>query len=302
MSWRVVHITRIDQLSLHLNSLKVKRGDDELKIPLSDIFSVVIEDLSCKITSRLIIELVNHNILVMFCGPKHLPEAQLMPMSGHHGQHKRIMRQLEWDEGKKGRLWKTIVSQKIFNQSRVLDRLNVEQDRINRLLMLASEVEDHDTKNTEAQAARLYFHSVFDDSYQRSDDSIVENAALNYGYAVVNAAVARTISAKGLLPSVGIHHKGERNPFNLASDFIEPFRPVVDAFVMSYPPEEYLTKSYRLQLINLLHCKVLINGKMQTVIRAIDIFIGSVIDYFDENWAAEKIHLPNTHKLQFHEL
>ncbi|WP_096186943.1 type II CRISPR-associated endonuclease Cas1 [Evansella halocellulosilytica] len=302
MSWRVVHVTNVDQMSLHLDSLKVKRGDDELKIPLSDIFSIIIEDLTCKLTGRLIVELSKHNILVLLCGQEHLPETQLLPVSGHFGQHKRMRQQLKWSEDKKGVLWKKIVSQKIFNQVKVMERQKIEQPRINRLLNLMSEVEDFDYTNCEAQAAKIYFNSFFDDHFYRSNTQIIENAALNYGYSIFHAAIARTIVAKGLIPGIGIFHRGERNPFNLASDIIEPFRPIVDAFVLERPPEEFLTKEYRLNLINLLHSRISIDGKLQTVIRAIDIFVGSIVDYFSAEKGDKKLKLPGTHKLVFHEL
>ena len=55
------------------------------------------------------------------------------------------------------------------------------------------------------------------------------NSLLNYGYAVVRAAVARALIAAGLLPVVGLHHANRSNPFCLADDLVEPLRPLVDA-------------------------------------------------------------------------
>ncbi|PSL46970.1 CRISPR-associated protein Cas1 [Salsuginibacillus halophilus] len=302
MSWRVVHVTNIDQLSLHLDNLQVKRGDEELKIPLSDIFSLIIEDLTCKLTSRLIVELSKHNILVILCGQDHLPEAQIIPVSGHFGQHKRMLQQLNWSEDNQQVLWQKIIRQKIYNQSRVMERSHIEQARVNRLFNLMTEVEDWDIHNAEAQAAKIYFNSFFDETYHRGDRDRIENAALNYGYAVLHAAIGRTIVAKGLLPNVGVFHRGERNPFNLASDLIEPLRPVIDAYVLESPPEDYLTKEYRVKLINLLHATVLIGGKKQTVIRAIDMFISSLINYFDANGDENLLKLPSAEKMVVHEL
>jgi CRISPR-associated protein Cas1 len=40
--------------------------------------------------------------------------------------------------------------------------------------------------------------------------------------------VARSLVASGLLPAFGIMHAGAGNAFNLADDFLEPFRPFVD--------------------------------------------------------------------------
>ena len=302
MSWRIIHITNVEQMSLHQDSLKVKRGDDELKIPLGDIFSIIIEDLTAKMTGRLMVELSKKNILVLLCGQKHLPEAQLLPISGHFGQMKRIRQQINWDEEKKGDVWKTIIEKKIFNQIKVMTRVRVDQQRINMVLNLLSEVDHFDASNCEARAAKIYFNSLFEFDFNRGNDQLLENAALDYGYTILNSAIARTVAAKGLIPSIGIFHKGERNHYNLASDLIEPFRPVVDLFVRESPPEDMLTYDYRMKLINLMHARILIDGKLQTMIRAIDVFTGSIIDYFDNKIKTDQIKLPDISRIAFHEL
>lgn len=61
-----MYLSEVDKLALNLNNLKVAKGDLEVKIPLSDIFAIVIEDLTTTITSRLMIELSKYNILVIF--------------------------------------------------------------------------------------------------------------------------------------------------------------------------------------------------------------------------------------------
>ncbi|UXR54046.1 type II CRISPR-associated endonuclease Cas1 [Staphylococcus schleiferi] len=157
-----------------------------------------------------------------------------------------------------------------------------------------------DEHNIEGQAAKYYFNSFFED-FKRDDDNSLENAVLNYGYTILIAAIARTIVAKGLIPALGIHHIGGRNHFNLASDFIEPFRPLVDLFLLKHPPEDFLTKAYRLKLVNLLHARVLIDGKMQTVIRAIEIMIQSIIDYFREG-QKQLLKFPDIKQFTFYEL
>jgi CRISPR-associated protein Cas1 len=64
--------------------------------------------------------------------------------------------------------------------------------------------------------------------FRRDPDLPGLNSFLNYGYAVVRAAVARAIVAAGLVPSLGIHHRNRSNAFCLADDLIEPLRPLVD--------------------------------------------------------------------------
>ncbi|MFD2654667.1 type II CRISPR-associated endonuclease Cas1 [Gracilibacillus thailandensis] len=300
MGWRIIHITNVDQLSLQLDNLKVKKSDDELKIPLRDIFAIIIEDLTCKLTSRLMIELSKNNILVLLCNQKYLPECVIQPVTGHALQFRQMMKQLNWTHDLKGILWKEIIQRKIINQAEVMRRNYIEKNRIAKLNELATKVENQDTSNVEGQAARIYFNSFFDENYTRSNQNYIENAALNYGYAIAHSAIARTIVAKGLISGLGIYHRGERNPHNLASDIIEPFRPIIDYFVVKHPPDGYLTKDYRIQLINLLHSKIVINNKMQTFIRAIEISIDSFLEFF-ETGKSEKIQLPSLEKLVLHE-
>ncbi|WP_347860861.1 type II CRISPR-associated endonuclease Cas1 [Salimicrobium sp. PL1-032A] len=301
MSWRVVHITDVDKMALSLDNLKVKKGDKEVKIPLNEIFSVVIEDLTCKVTGRLLVELSKNNILLLVCNQQHLPEMTMLPIQGHCTQYKRIKEQISWDEERKQFMWKRIIKQKIYNQIMVMQKLHVDQDRINKLNDLLAETELFDPSTCEAQAARIYFNSFFEDGFRRRDTDRVENAALNYGYAIINAALTRTIAAKGLIPSLGIHHIGERNAFNLSSDMIEAFRPLVDYYILKEPPEDYLTKTYRLNLINLLHAEVSIDGRQQTVIRAIEIFVSSFVDFF-KTGDESVLKMPNMKKIAYHEL
>ena len=82
---------------------------------------------------------------------------------------------------------------------------------------------------------------------------------LNYGYAVVRAAVARALVAAGLFPPIGLHHRSRADDFALADDLMEPFRPWVDARVQKYLlgriPEE-LDQPAKAALLELLSTEV----------------------------------------------
>ena len=54
---------------------------------------------------------------------------------------------------------------------------------------------------------------------------------LNYGYAILRAAVARALVGSGLYPAFGIFHRNRYNAFPLADDVMEPYRPFVDEIV-----------------------------------------------------------------------
>jgi CRISPR-associated protein Cas1 len=98
-----------------------------------------------------------------------------------------------------------------------------------KLLDLARQVRSGDPANVEAQAARVYWANWLSEGvFRRDRDADGLNSLLNYGYAVVRAAVARALVAAGLLPSVGLHHANRANAFCLADDLTEPLRPMVD--------------------------------------------------------------------------
>lgn len=237
-----MYLSEVDKLALNLDNLKVAKGDLEVKIPLSDIFAIVIEDLTTTITSRLMIELSKYNILVIFCNQHHLPECMIQPVNGHFNQYGQMNEQIQWSKKRKDELWKHILIQKIQNQIQCMKYLEVQEERINKMKKLQTMVLPRDEMNIEGQAAKYYFNTFFK-NFRRDDDFLIENMVLNFGYTILNSAIARTIVAKGLIPALGIHHISTRNHFNLASDIIEVFRPLVDLYLLKHPPkEEYMTK------------------------------------------------------------
>ena len=145
------------------------------------------------------------------------------PLVGYGRQFQVMQAQLALSEPRRKRAWQKIVRAKIRNQAEVLSHFGC-NNKV--LLRLATQVKSGDTSNTEAQAARMYWQSMFGDDFRRDRSRPGINAALNYIYTVLRACVARGLSAAGLHPSFSVHHKNPQNPFNLADDFIEPFRPL----------------------------------------------------------------------------
>ncbi len=83
--------------------------------------------------------------------------------------------------------------------------------------------------NHESKGAALYWKQLFGPQFTRehnAEDDI--NKALNYGYAILRAVTARALVSSGLLPALGIFHQNKYNPYVLADDIMEPYRPVVD--------------------------------------------------------------------------
>ncbi len=73
------------------------------------------------------------------------------------------------------------------------------------------------------------------------------NMALNYGYSILLSCFNRELVQNGYLTQLGIWHKYEFNFFNLSSDFIEPFRVLVDRVVYNLKEED----NYKLELLKI---------------------------------------------------
>ena len=155
---------------------------------------------------------------------------------------------------------------------------------------MAAEVRSGDTGNREAQAAALYFQAVFGEKFTRNDNNAV-NANLNYAYAVIRAAVARSLALYGWLPALGLFHKSELNPFNLADDFIEPLRPLADLTILNLKEQGRLKSELMPQtkqaLIRILHSQVGIEQQTFSTLAAIDKMIAS----FQPSLAAKNVKL-----------
>lgn len=286
MSWRVVYISEAEEIKLYLDNLKVIKGEQEVLIPLSDIHTIVVDNHRTVVTGRLMNKLAEYHILLIFCDESHHPNVFSLGLYSHYRVYGVLYKQINWSDDAKGRMWQRFVQIKIRNQASLLEYLEKDQNIVNRLRTLANHVEFEDRTNREGHAAKLYFNELFGDSFQRMRGSVDPvNAALNYGYIVLRACVARSVVAHGLHPAFGIGHRNQFNAFNLVDDCMEVFRPVIDFWVAMTIKDEndYLTWETKQQLIRRLSSKILIDGQRQTVLNAIDLFVQSFIKAMNEN-------------------
>ena len=82
--------------------------------------------------------------------------------------------------------------------------------------------------------------------FSRTDENSI-NAALNYGYGIILSVFNREIVSNGYITQLGLFHDNMFNQFNLGSDLMEPFRPLVDRKVIVMKPEmqlNYIVKVY----------------------------------------------------------
>ena len=205
-------------------------GDpDRLTIPFRDIAVLIASHPQISLTQAVLSALGAAGGIFVTCDERHMPAAMSLPLVVHSLQTERFAEQASMALPKKKRLWKEIVRAKIQAQARLLEQRTA-SDR--GLSALSGRVRSGDAGNLEAYAARIYWKALFgENGFRRDPESGGVNACLNYGYAVLRAIVARALCGAGLHPSLGLHHHNRYDPFCLADDLMEPFRPLVDGQV-----------------------------------------------------------------------
>ena len=128
--------------------------------------------------------------------------------------------------------------------------------------------------NREGHAAKVYFNSLFGLDFSRDENNDI-NAALNYGYSILLSQFNKEIVSNGYNTQIGIKHHNIYNQFNLSSDLMEPFRPLVDNIVKQNYGEVF-NGTMKLKLVDVLNHKVHIKSKDQYVSNAIAIYVKSV--------------------------
>lgn len=247
---RPAHLnTRYSQLLIHF-----KDTDEERSVPIEDIGMAVFEHPQLTYTQSVLTLMAENNCSVVLIGNDFYPKAFMLPLNAHSTETESYRAQLEASEPLKKQLWQQTVKAKILNQALVLELLGKPDQA---LRFMAKEVKSGDPEGIEGKAAKKYWQILFDSiDFKRERFGDAPNNALNYGYAVLRAAVARSLVGSGLLPAVGIHHKNKYNSFCLADDLMEPYRPFVDRIVYELWQQncdlEELTKEVKGKLLEVL--------------------------------------------------
>lgn len=255
MAWRSVVISKPARLSLKQGALLVEQNQGSASVPLEDIASLVLDNPQITLTTPLLSACAEQQVVVITVNDSHTPNGVFLAHTPHSRAVKVMHQQLAMSQPHKKRLWQLIVQQKIRNQAQLLAQYE-QSDSVERLLALAKRTKSGDSDNCEAIAAQAYFPALFEPAFTR-DAPVFANSALNYGYAIMRAAIARSLVGYGFLPAFGLHHRSELNAFNLADDLIEPYRIFIDAKVKQltaeYDDAHSLTTEVKASLVNVLH-------------------------------------------------
>ena len=290
--WRTLIVTAGEKLTVKDNWLHVYSPQQEARVPIGDLYSVVVDNRQALLSVSVLTQLAGAGIHVLLCDDKHLPCAELLPLALHYRPLTVLQKQMALSQGFKDLLWQRIVMAKIQNQAKALRLAGVGASKAKKLEELALRVLPGDAGNREAQAAKLYFPALFGAGFTRVQGDVT-NAALNYGYAIIRSAVSKTVAGYGYSGVLGLHHIGPGNAFNLADDLMEPLRPLVDLWTDAHCDDLYeeLTRTNRRDLIDLVNHVVVFDGKKMRVRYAIDQYVKSLTSAI-EGQDAGLLHLP----------
>ncbi len=292
MAWKGLHLSRAARLNTADGQIVVAQDDGEARVPLEDVAFIVLDAPHATLTSTLLSACMEAGVVIVSVDARHTPNGLMLPFQSHHRQAGVAAMQIGLGEPIKKRCWQRIVVAKIENQAAHLDSIGREKPALNAMAKL---VGSGDPDNVEARAAREYWRALFD-GFVRDDASDLRNKMLNYGYAVMRAAVARALVASGLLPAIGLHHASVTNAFNLADDIIEPFRPFVDALVAARArgreKADELTLDDRRALAGVLHVNARIGAETVSLLVATEKAAESLVQAMESSSAA-LLRLPN---------
>lgn len=299
MSKRLILIESPARLTLKQQQLWCEGdGQQTRTIPIEDLGILILHHAQITITAPLLSALAEGLVAVVSCNEQHLPVGLQLPLAGHH-RHTHIVRaQATVSLPARKQLWRQIICAKIKAQGQVAEY----SGRDDRCWYdeLAATVRSGDPENSEATAARRYFGRVFGEGFRREAQADGDwiNSALNYGYAVVRAAVARAIVGAGLHPSLSLWHSNQYNSYALADDLMEPLRPMVDLIVLELVSENrerddgMLTSRDRQCLAGVMTQDVTVDGQPMPIFTALERMTASLRDVMMDD--AKTIQIPMT--------
>ncbi|MGC8846516.1 MAG: type II CRISPR-associated endonuclease Cas1 [Candidatus Hydrogenedens sp.] len=221
------------RLNIDLERLAITQGEKEFFIPLAEVSVVIVSHPAVTLTQPVLSGLMKYGAVFITCDEKRMPIGMMYPLVGHHLQMEKLKYQIEASLPIRKRAWQQIIKSKIQAQGKLLLELHGDDKG---LIPLAERVQSGDPDNVEGLASRKYWNFLFPAEFEfhRNPEAGGINALLNYGYAILRGITARAIVSAGLNPSIGIHHHNRYNPFCLADDLMEPYRPIVDFAVVKF--------------------------------------------------------------------
>ena len=291
---RTVEISSPSHLRVENEQLVIERDGQRLgQVPLEDLGVLVIDHPHATMSRHLLSSCARHDVTVVVSDEKHLPSAIVLPIEGHSVQAETMRAKAAMSEPTRKRLWQQVVRAKIAAQAFVLAEST--NGMPTPLDGMGAKVRSGDPDNMEGQAARLYWPRMFGEEFRRDPDQDGINALLNYGYAIVRAATARAVCAAGLHPSLGLHHHNRYDALCLASDLMEPARPLVDRIVLALVSDGAsleVNAATKEALLTVVHERVLVDKREFPLLLALQTLAVSVRRVITEGKGRAQAPLP----------
>ena len=271
MSERILEIAHPSRLSVRDAQLVIEREEYlPFMTPVSGVNTLLLAHPQVTLTQAVVSRLAEAGAMVVTIDHRYLPIAMTLPLQAHSLQTERLAAQAGLKPVTRKRLWRQIVQAKIRAQGTLLKELHGSDGG---LIATSARVRSGDPDNLEAQAARRYWGLIFGEPeaggprFRRGADPLEsgpdQNRHLDYGYTVLRASVARAICAAGLHPSIGLRHHNRYDPFCLAADLMEPFRPLIDRrvaqWIKHHPPSATLDTDAKKWLIEAVTMRYWVN-------------------------------------------
>ncbi|KRL80429.1 CRISPR-associated protein cas1 [Secundilactobacillus paracollinoides DSM 15502 = JCM 11969] len=290
LAWRTIIVSRHAKISLSANNIVIQTDQDRFHVPVSDIDVLMLSTLQGVITTAAINALNRGQAVIIFIDESGNPSCDIQTTSSPRRNAHRITQQVNWIKERVERLWTLIVTSKIKNQLAVCEHLDCPNLIIETAL---NEIEINDVSNREAVAARAYFPAIFGKGFSR-DELNEKNAALNYGYAIIHSLINREITIRGNMTCIGIHHDRTDNQYNLGSDLMEPFRPIIDQWVATHKFNEF-TPDIKYGLVDLLNLELVFNGKKGLLRNIIGDYVNDCLRFLNQeiNHINVEVTIPN---------
>jgi len=231
MSWHVLHLlTPQVKLSKYRGLLRCEReGEIPQQIPFEDLKAIVIAARGVALSSEVLKACMEHKVIVVHCDDKYSVCGLTVPILDPTNPE--VLRLQVTAEGVKQSIWRKILHRKIENQMAVLGIIGGDTKYLQQYLKKKV--------LNESAAAKQYFSEYFrtlgePELTRRHDDGHIINIMLNYGYAVLQAMVHRSLVVHGLNPIHGMHHIDRYQAHALVYDMLEPWRPFLDLMLYVY--------------------------------------------------------------------
>lgn len=259
----------VDRKNAHLHSangcVEIRVADVlQQRVPLSMLERVVIR-ADTVVSGRAMTELVHHGVgLLAISGRKRDKVASLLGVPAKDTQSRRLQVLSAHDMQASLSIARAVIWRKLISQRRLLHRYSLKRPDLRYALTASGKTivnlaekangqNDIDSlRGLEGAAARSYFKALqhlfahdlgFEKRVKRPPTDPV-NACLSLGYTLLINEAVNACWKTGLDPMIGYVHVPEHSRPSLACDLIEPWRCVIDGWVVNMFRHDQLKPSH----------------------------------------------------------